>query len=107
MKTIKISSLLETDSDTYIAYMQPTYFINHGGGPCFFLDSGPMRNAWTELETYLSGFASTLAMNRPGIVGGHLLQVTQPWGRCPAWHNIFVRLRQAGYYRWVPAVACC
>lgn len=73
MKTIKISSLLETDSDTYIAYMQPTYFINHGGGPCFFLDSGPMRNAWTELETYLSGFASTLA--KPPrtilIISGH------------------------------------
>ncbi len=41
--------------------MQPTYFINHGGGPCFFLEPGPMRSAWRDLEDYLSGFASTLA----------------------------------------------
>ena len=38
----------------------PTYFINHGGGPCFFLEPGPMRDAWRELETYLNGFASAL-----------------------------------------------
>ena len=40
--------------------MQPTYFINHGGGPCFFLDPGPMRNSWRELEAYLCDFARTL-----------------------------------------------
>ena len=53
--------------------MQPTYFINHGGGPCFFLEPGPMRDAWSELEAYLRGFASTLD-ERPRaivIVSGH------------------------------------
>ncbi|PYE21160.1 DODA-type extradiol aromatic ring-opening family dioxygenase [Paraburkholderia silvatlantica] len=53
--------------------MQPTYFINHGGGPCFFLEPGPMRAAWNELETYLGDFASTLS-ERPSsilVVSGH------------------------------------
>ena len=40
--------------------MQPTFFINHGGGPCFFLDPGPMRDTWSELEEYLHGFTATL-----------------------------------------------
>ena len=53
--------------------LQPTYFINHGGGPCFFLEPGPMRSAWGELEAYLQAFASTLA-DRPRailIISGH------------------------------------
>jgi len=53
--------------------MQPTFFINHGGGPCFFLEPGPMRAAWHDLEAYLSGFADTLA-ERPRailVVSGH------------------------------------
>lgn len=53
--------------------MQPTYFINHGGGSCFFLEPGPMRDAWSELKTYLRGFAGTL--DEPPhailIVSGH------------------------------------
>lgn len=40
--------------------MQSTYFINHGGGPCFFIDGGSMRATWRELETYLRGFADRL-----------------------------------------------
>jgi aromatic ring-opening dioxygenase catalytic subunit (LigB family) len=53
--------------------MQPTFFINHGGGPCFFLDPGPMRDSWVELESYLSNFASTLE-ERPRallVISGH------------------------------------
>ena len=53
--------------------MQPTYFINHGGGPCFFLEPGPMRDTWRELESYLTGFADALD-ERPRailIVSGH------------------------------------
>ena len=53
--------------------MQPTYFINHGGGPCFFLDPGPMRDTWGELEAYLQGFADGL--NAPPrailVISGH------------------------------------
>ncbi|MBB3912534.1 DODA-type extradiol aromatic ring-opening family dioxygenase [Sphingomonas desiccabilis] len=53
--------------------MQPTFFINHGGGPCFFLDPGPMRKAWTELEQYLLGFAETLEEQPRAIlvISGH------------------------------------
>ncbi len=53
--------------------MQPTFFINHGGGPCFFLEPGPMRAAWSELESYLRGFAGTLAEPPRAIlaVSGH------------------------------------
>ena len=53
--------------------MQPTYFINHGGGPCFFLDPGPMRDMWGELETYLYGFADTLDARPRAIlvISGH------------------------------------
>jgi len=53
--------------------MQPTYFINHGGGPCFFLDPGPMRDAWSELEAYLRGFADTLEEQPRAllVVSGH------------------------------------
>lgn len=53
--------------------MQPKYFINHGGGPCFFLDPGPIRDTWAELEAYLLGFAERLD-ERPRavlVVSGH------------------------------------
>ena len=53
--------------------MQPTFFVNHGGGPCFFLDPGPMRNAWSELEEYLHGFTGTLDEQPRAVlvVSGH------------------------------------
>jgi len=53
--------------------MQPTFFINHGGGPCFFLEPGPMRVAWHDLEAYLRGFADTLAEPPRAVlaVSGH------------------------------------
>ena len=57
--------------------MQPTYFINHGGGPCFFLDPGTMRDTWSELEAYLRGFVAALD-ERPRaivVVSGHWEEV--------------------------------
>ena len=53
--------------------MQPTYFINHGGGPCFFLKPGPMRSAWHELEDYLREFAGSLPEQPRAIlvISGH------------------------------------
>ena len=53
--------------------MQSTFFINHGGGPCFFLEPGPMRDTWRELETYLRGFMATLTEQPRAIlaVSGH------------------------------------
>ncbi len=53
--------------------MQPTFFINHGGGHCFFLEPGPMRETSRELETYLRGFMATLAEQPRAIlaISGH------------------------------------
>lgn len=57
--------------------MQPTFFINHGGGPCFFLEPGPMRGVWRELESYLRGFAGMLEEQPRSIlvVSGHWEEV--------------------------------
>lgn len=53
--------------------MQPTFFINHGGGPCFFLDPGPVRDTWAGLEAYLRSFADHLDILPTAIlvVSGH------------------------------------
>ena len=68
--------------------MQPTYFINHGGGPCFFLEPGPMRDTWTELEGYLRTFAERLDEPPRAIlvVSGHWQQArpTVNAARAPA-----------------------
>ncbi len=53
--------------------MQPTFFINHGGGPCFFLMPGPLRAVWRELEIYLRNFSNALS-ERPSsilVISGH------------------------------------
>ena len=53
--------------------MQPTFFINHGGGSCFFLEPGPMRDTWHELEAYLRRFMATLPERPRAIlaISGH------------------------------------
>ena len=53
--------------------MQATFLINHGGGACFFLEPGPMRDTWRELEAYLHGFMAALAEQRRAIpaISGH------------------------------------
>jgi aromatic ring-opening dioxygenase catalytic subunit (LigB family) len=58
---------------TYRMGMQPTFFINHGGGPCFFLQPGPMRETWKPLEAYLAGFASALSEPPAAllVISGH------------------------------------
>jgi aromatic ring-opening dioxygenase catalytic subunit (LigB family) len=38
---------------------QPSYFISHGGGPCFFMDWDP-PDAWRGLETFLRGIPDAL-----------------------------------------------
>lgn len=53
--------------------MQPTFFINHGGGPCFFLEPGPMRDEWSELEAYLRGFLENLDERPRAILAPPLL----------------------------------
>lgn len=38
---------------------QPTYFIPHGGGPCFFMDDP--RGIWTSMEAFLRDLPTGLA----------------------------------------------
>lgn len=52
----------------------PTFYIPHGGGPCFFMDwEYPTPNPWTALATWLEGLASTLEAVPRAIlvVSGH------------------------------------
>jgi len=53
--------------------MQPTFFINHGGGPCFFLEPGPTRDTWRGLEDHLRAFMAKLDEQPRAIliVSGH------------------------------------
>ncbi|MGE5721162.1 MAG: dioxygenase, partial [Sphingomonadales bacterium] len=50
---------------------QPTLYIPHGGGPCFFMDD-PV-GTWTEMADFLRGLPSTLPARPEAIllVSGH------------------------------------
>jgi aromatic ring-opening dioxygenase catalytic subunit (LigB family) len=53
---------------------QPSLFISHGGGPCFFIDEPPFnRAASASLAKYLEGVAATLPQRPKAvlIVSGH------------------------------------
>lgn len=45
----------------------PTWFIPHGGGPCFFMDWNPI-DAWDKMADFLKGAASTLPQTPKAIV---------------------------------------
>ena len=45
----------------------PTWFIPHGGGPCFFMDSNP-PHAWDRMADFLKGLAATLPSPPKAIV---------------------------------------
>jgi aromatic ring-opening dioxygenase catalytic subunit (LigB family) len=45
----------------------PTFFIPHGGGPCFFM-TGPMARAWDSLAAFLRHVRSTLPTQPAAIV---------------------------------------
>ncbi|ARS28066.1 DODA-type extradiol aromatic ring-opening family dioxygenase [Sphingomonas sp. KC8] len=50
---------------------QPTFFIPHGGGPCFFMDDP--AGMWSRMETFLARFIADLP-ERPKallVVSGH------------------------------------
>lgn len=47
------------DATQEIALKMPTFFIPHGGGPCFFMDWNP-PGAWDPMEAFLRGVALTL-----------------------------------------------
>jgi len=54
----------------------PTYFIPHGGGPCFFMDwsiTGDPADTWNATAAWLRGLAGTLLVRPKAIVvvSGH------------------------------------
>jgi len=53
--------------------MQPTFFIPHGGGPCFFMDWTP-ADAWDKMRAFLAGIVRDLPQ-RPSAI----LVVTAHW----------------------------
>lgn len=55
----------------------PTWFIPHGGGPCFFMDWNP-PDAWNKMGNFLKSLSSTLP-SRPRaivVVSAHWLEST-------------------------------
>ena len=55
--------------------IQPTFFVPHGGGPCFFVDpaGGPPDPMWRPMQAYLAGLIDGLP-ERPRailLVSGH------------------------------------
>ena len=53
----------------------PTWFIPHGGGPCFFMDWNP-PDAWNRMADFLRNLASTLPRTPKAVVmvSAHWLQ---------------------------------
>lgn len=49
------------------AGLMPTWFIPHGGGPCFFMDWNP-PHAWDRMAGFLKGLAATLPARPRAIV---------------------------------------
>jgi aromatic ring-opening dioxygenase catalytic subunit (LigB family) len=45
----------------------PTFFIPHGGGPCFFMDWHP-KGAWDEMAQYLKSFANDIRDDIKAII---------------------------------------
>ena len=54
---------------------QPTLYIPHGGGPCFFMDVPPPlpRDLWDNMAAYLRGIAASIAQRPKAvlIISGH------------------------------------
>lgn len=55
------------DITTNTSTRMPTWFIPHGGGPCFFMDWSP-PDAWNLMADFLKNLASTLPRTPRAIV---------------------------------------
>lgn len=57
------------------AHRMPTWFVPHGGGPCFFMDWNP-PHAWNRMGDFLKGLATTLPQRPKAIlmVSAHWLE---------------------------------
>lgn len=64
-----------TVSNAAAASRMPTWFIPHGGGPCFFMDWNP-PDAWDRMANFLKGLSATLAAPPKAIllVSAHWLE---------------------------------
>jgi aromatic ring-opening dioxygenase catalytic subunit (LigB family) len=65
----------------------PTYYIPHGGGPCFFMDwPGPSPNPWTSLAAWLRALPATLPVKPRAllVISGH-------WEAAPVAVNVQTR----------------
>lgn len=73
VRTEPISFLEQAMSDADLltaaetATRMPTWFIPHGGGPCFFMDWNP-PDAWDRMANFLKGQAATLPRPPKAIV---------------------------------------
>ncbi|MBL94692.1 MAG: dioxygenase [Magnetovibrio sp.] len=47
--------------------IQPTFYIPHGGGPCFFMEWDP-PNIWNNMASFLSGLFKTLPEKPDSII---------------------------------------
>jgi aromatic ring-opening dioxygenase catalytic subunit (LigB family) len=66
----------QTADMTVSSTQMPTFFIPHGGGPCFFMDwsvMGGPADTWDKTEAWLRALVSTLPEKPKGIVviSGH------------------------------------
>ena len=72
--------------------LQPTFFIPHGGGPCFFMDWtwGP-ADTWHATQRFLEGVAATLPETPRAllVISGHWEEPTFTAGAAPAPALIF------------------
>src|SRR5580658_9892932 len=65
----------------------PTFYIPHGGGPCFFMDwPGPSPNPWTGLAAWLRALPATLPVKPRAVlvISGH-------WEAAPVAVNVQTR----------------
>jgi aromatic ring-opening dioxygenase catalytic subunit (LigB family) len=58
---------MKSDSRAPLAARLPTFFLPHGGGPCFFMNA-PAARAWDSLAAFLRNVPSTLPQRPQAIV---------------------------------------
>lgn len=62
----------------------PSFFLPHGGGPCFFMEWEP-RNTWRGMETFLRGVVADIPKPRAVVViSGHWHEKSFTAGAHPA-----------------------
>ncbi|MGH8445792.1 MAG: DODA-type extradiol aromatic ring-opening family dioxygenase [Solimonas sp.] len=69
---------------TPTAVRQPSFFIPHGGGPCFFMDWNP-PHTWDHMAGFLRGIVATLPEKPRAVllISGHWLESSFTAGSNP------------------------